>query len=154
MWVIVKRFFVCYRKISGACTEGSLRPDRYPERSEKKSYFNVENNRLWNKMSFFSFFVSWNRNLTSESDKPHHFVYKTHVFFVWIRRIWKNKNITSSGQYHYFWFTSGFSSTSGYRSCLKLPSVHAPDIFLSHAKNRLVLSQICGPLSGPPFLAF
>ena len=67
------------------------------------------------------------------------------TFFVWIRRIWKNKNIKSTGQYHYFWFTPGFSGTSGYRSCLRLPSGHAPDILLSNAKDCLVLSQICGP---------
>ena len=67
------------------------------------------------------------------------------TFFVWIQRIWKNKNLTSSGRYHCFWFTSGFSDTSGYRSGHKLLSVHAPDTFLSHAKNRLALSQICGP---------
>ena len=37
------------------------------------------------------------------------------------------------------------SDFSGFRSGLKLPSVHAPNISLSHAENRLALSQICGP---------
>ena len=38
-----------------------------------------------------------------------------------------------------------FSGTSGYRSRQKILSVHAPDDFLSHAKNRLRISRICGP---------
>ena len=38
-----------------------------------------------------------------------------------------------------------FSDIFGDRSGLKLPSVHAPDIFLPHAKNRLTITQICGP---------
>ena len=38
----------------------------------------------------------------------------TPAFFVWIRRIWENKNITSSDRYRCFSFTSGFSGTSGY----------------------------------------
>ena len=44
-----------------------------------------------------------------------------------------------------------FSDSSGYRLGLKLPSVRAPDIFLSHARARLALFQVCVPQSGPPF---
>ena len=52
-----------------------------------------------------------------------------------------SKSCFSSGYgvfYHCFKFTSGFSSTSDYRSGLNLPSVHTSDVFLSHAKTVLL----------------
>ena len=62
---------------------------------EKILYYNVKNNRLWKKISIFSFFVAlieiW----------PQHKIKRIILgiiptFNVWIRPIWENKNITSS----------------------------------------------------------
>ena len=82
----------------GACTDGSLRPDRYPEKPGKKSLETIGCGR---KCKFFNFLLQkieiWPQNQIERiilGIKP--------TFFVWIPRIWKNKNITSSGRYHFF----------------------------------------------------
>ena len=60
---------------------------------------NVKNNRLWKKMPIFSFFVAlieiWVQNQIKRIISG---IITT--FFVWIRHIWENKNITSSGCSH------------------------------------------------------
>ena len=53
--------------MSNACTEGSSRPDRLPEKSEKHT-LTLKTIGCERKCPFFSFFVARNRNLTSESD--------------------------------------------------------------------------------------
>ena len=121
--------------VIGKCLVRALRVDlTCNQECPKKLYFNVKNNRLWKKFQFFHFLLRqikiWLQNQIKRiisGIKP--------TFFVWIQRIWKNKNLTSSGRYHCVWFTSGFSSTSGYRSFLTLPSVHAPDIFYHMQKT-------------------
>ena len=58
-----------------------------------------------------SFFVAWNRNLTSEFVLTHNFGYKTHIFG--IRRISEIKISNHLAVITVFRFTSGFSGNSG-----------------------------------------
>ena len=107
----VKDEFFSFRKSGRFITDA-------PEKVFAQTYFEGidegSGNRKWKKMSIFFIFWCFNRNLTSESDWTHHFRHDTNIF-VWIRHILENKNITSSGCYHWLRLTSVFSDTSGYR---------------------------------------
>ena len=121
-----------------------------PGSVRKKSYLKVKNNKLWKKMTFFSI-IGALIELRLQNQIERIILVIKPTFFVCIRHILENKNITSSGCYH------GFSVNFRFFGHFRLPvmTVTPPRFqpFSMPSKNFGLISCLGRPWwSAPIFL--